>query len=131
MTWSEEQVGVETAEDGDHDQSGKERRAAAAEQGRGGQLADADDALHPVERQGQEIDEVHQDVDRGDGQDPERQAARDRPLRIPDLLGRAVDRVPAVVGPEYGDERESERFEDGGEGRAGREQRMEIRASAP
>ena len=38
------------------------------------------------------------------GQDADGQASGDGPARVPDLLGRAVDGVPAVVGPEHGDQ---------------------------
>ena len=108
-----------------------EKKAAPprAEKGRGGQFADADDPAELLDGQGQQIDEVDQDIDDGDGQDAQGQAAGNGALRVAYLPGRAVDRVPAVVRPEDGHEGQPERLEDAGEGRSRREQGMEIHAA--
>ena len=123
---------AQAAEDGDHDGRRDGGSRHRPEELGGGELADADHPLHPLHRKGQDIDDVDHEIDQGDAQRSDQQAQGDVLFRPLDLLRRAVDRVPAVIGPEDGDQGQPEGREDAGpQGFSARKELSEARDARP
>ena len=105
---SHQDAGVQRADDG-HDDGGREQNGADfAEEDIGRRFPDPYDPGHLPDRQGLQVDVVHQQIDHGDAHGAYDEGARQVPRGFPDLSGYEGNFLPAGKGPGNGDQGDAE-----------------------
>src|SRR3990172_7110971 len=99
---------VRRADDGEQDGERNKGGPESAEGALGDARGDARSLGDLLERKDLQIGEVRAEVNRHDGGDPESEGEGNVPLRILDLAGDETDAIPALVGPEASDHRDTE-----------------------